>query len=323
MSESSAFAILADIGATNARFALLESGRPIDTTTYSVADYASPVEAARAFLAGPAAGHAPQMAVIAAAGPVVNGRVTMTNAAWTVDAERIRNGLGLPAVHVINDFEALGWALPDLRPADLFDIGQVTPAGQGTMAVMGPGTGFGLAALASDGKVEVVLVTEAGHATLPSENRREDAIILALRERLQHVSVERVLSGPGLVQLYHAIAEVDGLTVPQRSAAEIVEHALAGDCEASRNTLEAFCAFLGGAAGNAALTLGAIGGVFIAGGIAPRFTDFLRQSAFRERFEAKGRMAPYLARIPTRVIVHPYPAFVGLARLARVRSRQA
>jgi glucokinase len=302
---------------------LLEHGQPIDTTRYAVADYASPVEAARAFLAGPAAGHAPQMAVIAAAGPVVNGRVTMTNAAWTVDAERIRNGLGLPAVHVINDFEALGWALPDLRPADLFDIGQVTPPGLGTMAVMGPGTGFGLAALASDGKVEVVLVTEAGHATLPSENRREDAIILALRERLQHVSVERVLSGPGLVQLYHAIAEVDGLTVPQRSAAEIVEHALAGDCEASRNTLEAFCAFLGGAAGNAALTLGAIGGVFIAGGIAPRFTDFLRQSAFRERFEAKGRMAPYLARIPTRVIVHPYPAFVGLARLARVRSRQA
>jgi glucokinase len=323
MSESSAVAVLADIGATNARFALLEHGQPIDTTRYAVADYASPVEAARAFLAGPAAGHTPQMAVIAAAGPVVNGRVTMTNAAWTVDAERIRNGLGLPAVHVINDFEALGWALPDLRPADLFDIGQVTPPGQGTMAVMGPGTGFGLAALASDGKVEVVLVTEAGHATLPSENRREDAIILALRERLQHVSVERVLSGPGLVQLYHAIAEVDGLTVPQRSAAEIVEHALAGDCEASRNTLEAFCAFLGGAAGNAALTLGAIGGVFIAGGIAPRFTDFLRQSAFRERFEAKGRMAPYLARIPTRVIVHPYPAFVGLARLARVRSRQA
>jgi glucokinase len=322
MSESSVVAVLADIGATNARFALLEHGQPIDTTRYAVADYASPVEAARAFLAGPAAGHTPQMAVIAAAGPVVNGRVTMTNAAWTVDAERIRNGLNLQAVHVINDFEALGWALPDLRPADFFDIGQVTPPGQGTMAVMGPGTGFGLAALASDGKVEVVLVTEAGHATLPSENRREDAVILALRERLQHVSVERVLSGPGLVQLYHAIAEVDGLTVPQRSAAEIVQHALAGDCEASRNTLEAFCAFLGGAAGNAALTLGAVGGVFIAGGIAPRFTDFLRQSAFRERFEAKGRMASYLARIPTQVIVHQYPAFVGLARLARVRSRQ-
>jgi glucokinase len=323
MTDISPVAILADIGATNARFALLEDSQRLDTTTYAVADYASPVEAARAFLAGPAAGHKPTMAVLAAAGPVVNGRITMTNAAWTVDAERIRNGLGLASVYVINDFEALGWALPGLRPADLVELGHVWPPGHGTMAVMGPGTGFGLAALASDGKTEVVLVTEAGHATLPSENRREDAIILVLRERLQHVSVERVLSGPGLVQLYHAIAEVDALTVPQRSAAEIVDHALAGDCEACRNALDAFCAFLGGVAGNAALTLGALGGVFIAGGIAPRFTDFLRQSAFRERFEAKGRMSPYMARIPTSIVVHPYPAFVGLARLARVRAAQA
>jgi glucokinase len=254
--------------------------------------------------------------VLAAAGPVVNGRVTMTNAAWTVDAERIRQGLGLQAVHVINDFEAQGWALPGYRPADLVEIGHVSPPEEGTMAVMGPGSGFGLAAMARDGKTEIVLVTEAGHATLSSENRREDAIITALRDRLQHVSVERLMSGPGLVNLYHAIAEVDGLTVPQRSAAEIVEHALAGDCVECRNTLEAFCAFLGSVAGNAALTLGARAGVFIGGGIAPRFTDFLKQSPFRERFEAKGRMQPYLAKIPTWVIVHPYPAFVGLARLA-------
>ena len=126
----------------------------------------------------------------------------------------------------------------------------------------------------------------------------------------------------GWFSLYHAIAEVDALTVPQRSAAEIVDHALAGDCEACRNALDAFCAFLGGVAGNAALTLGALGGVFIAGGIAPRFTDFLRQSAFRERFEAKGRMSPYMARIPTSIVVHPYPAFVGLARLARAHGVQ-
>lgn len=313
-------AILADIGATSARFALLTDAQPIDTTTYAVADYASPVEAARAFLAGPAAGHKPDTAVIAAAGPVVNGRVAMTNAAWTVDTDRIRQGLGLRGVRVINDFEALGWALPGLRAPDLIDVGGVWPPHQGTMAVMGPGTGFGLAALASNGSTEVVLVTEAGHATLPSENRREDAIIAALRVRVQHVSIERVLSGPGLIQLYQAVAEIDNVAAPQRNAAEIVEHALAGDCEVSRNTLEAFCAFLGSVAGNAALTLGALGGVFIAGGIAPRFTEFLRHSAFRERFEAKGRMTPYLARIPTSVIVHPYPAFVGLARLARMAA---
>jgi glucokinase len=322
MPEATATALLSDIGATNARFALLAEGQRLDTTTYAVADYASPVEAAREFLAGPAAGHKPQIAVLAAAGPVVNGRVTMTNAAWTVDAERIRQGLGLQAVHVINDFEAQGWALPGYRPADLVEIGHVPEPDEGTMVVMGPGSGFGLAGMARDGKTEIVLVTEAGHATLSSENRREDAIITALRDRLQHVSVERLMSGPGLVNLYHAIAEVDGLTVPQRSAAEIVEHALAGDNVECRNTLEAFCAFLGSVAGNAALTLGARAGVFIGGGIAPRFTDFIKQSPFRERFEAKGRMQPYLEKIPTWVIVHPYPAFVGLARLARAHGAQ-
>ena len=316
-------AIVGDIGGTSARLGLVVDGEPTLITTYAVADHASPVEAARAYLAGPAAGHAPQTAVIAAAGPVVNGRATMTNAAWTVDADRIRQGLGLQSAHVINDFEALGWALPGFRPADLVPVGPAVSPAQGTMAVMGPGTGFGLAAMLIDGRSEAVLVTEGGHATLASESRREDAIIAELRERLHHVSVERILSGPGLIQLYHAIAAVDRLTVPQRSSPEIVAHALAGDCEASRATLESFCAFLGSEAGNVALTLGALGGVFIGGGITPRFTDFLRQSAFRERFEAKGRMAPYLARIPTWVIVHPYPAFVGLARLARVRAASA
>ncbi len=312
--------LLADIGATSARFALLKNHQLSNPTTYAVADYVSPIEAARAFITGLTSDAKPHTALVAAAGPVVDGRVMMTNAAWSVDANRMRQGLGLQAVHVINDFEALGWSLPGFVSADFAVIGEAQPPSHGTMTVMGPGTGFGLSALASNGGTEVVLVTEAGHATLSSENRREDAIILALRERLQHVSVERVLSGPGLIQLYEAIAQVDGLVVPQRSSADIVAHALAGDCEACRSALDAFCAFLGSAAGNAALTLGARGGVFIAGGIVPRFIDFLRQSAFRARFEAKGRMASYLAHIPTAVVIHPFPAFIGLARLARCRD---
>jgi glucokinase len=313
-------ALLADIGATNARFALLTNNQELHPATYAVADHASPVEAARAYLAAHSREQRPGIAVIAAAGPVENGRVTMTNAAWTVDADRIRDGLGLRSVRVINDFEAVAWALPDLTATDLAQIGPVALQDSGTMVVMGPGTGFGLAALASDHDAEVVLVTEAGHATLASENRREDAIILALRERLHHISVERVLSGPGLVQLYHVIAHIDGGTAPERDSAGIVAHALAGDCETSRATLDAFCAFLGSVAGNVALTLGARRGVFIAGGIAPRFIDFLRRSSFRERFETKGRMGSYLTRIPTMVITHPFPAFVGLARLARTRA---
>ena len=313
--------LISDIGATNARFALLVDSQIVVSETYAVADYASPVEAARAFLSGPAAGHSPDQALIAAAGPVDRGRVALTNAAWIVDSDRIRDGLKMTDVVVLNDFEALGWALPALRPDDLVTLGTPRAAGGGTMAVMGPGSGFGLAAMAFGMTGEAVLVTEGGHATLSSENRREDAIILALRQQLHHVSVERVLSGSGLMHLYHAIARVDGTTVPERDNSEIVAHAMAGDCEVSRETLELFCAFLGSAAGNIALTLGARGGVFIAGGIAPRFVDFLRRSAFRERFEAKGRMSAYLAQIPTAVIVHATPAFIGLTHLASVRSR--
>lgn len=321
MTTSPASSLLADIGATNARFALLVEERIVASEIYAVANYASPLEAARVFLAGPAAGHAPHQALIAAAGPVERGRVALTNAAWLIDPDRIREGLKIDDVQVLNDFEALGWSLPALRADDLATLGPPSAAGAGTMAVMGPGSGFGLAAMAFGMMGEAVLVTEGGHATLSSENLREDAIILALRQHLHHVSVERVLSGSGLMHLYHAIARVDGKTVPERDSGEIVSHALAGDCEVSRETLELFCAFLGSAAGNIALTLGARGGVFIAGGIAPRFVDFLRQSAFRERFEAKGRMSTYLAQIPTAVIVHTTPAFIGLAHLAKVRNR--
>lgn len=316
MTSAPASALLADIGATNARFALLAESHVVASETYAVADYASPIDAARTFLAGPAVGHRPNRALIAAAGPVNEGRITLTNAAWIVDPERIAKGLDLQEVQVLNDFEALGWSLPALRPENLVMVGTPRGGKQGTMAVMGPGTGFGLAASARGRQEEIVLVTEGGHATLSSENRREDAVILALRGQMHHVSVESVLSGPGLIQLYHAIARTDGKSVPARDNVEIIEHALAGDCAVSRETLDLFCAFLGAAAGNIALTLGARGGVFVAGGIVPRFTDFLQRSAFRERFEAKSRMSAYLRQIPTAVIVHPTPAFIGLAYLA-------
>jgi glucokinase len=196
MTTPAGSAILADIGGTNARYALLVGTEIGPLATYNVADHASPVEAARLFLDGPAAGYAPRRALLAAAGPAENGRITLTNAGWTVDATTIREGLGLAEVRVLNDFEALAWALPALRADDLFTLGAWGPGERGTMAVMGPGSGFGLAALVLGPAGETALVTEGGHATLAGGNRREDAIILALREQLHHVSVERVLSGP-------------------------------------------------------------------------------------------------------------------------------
>jgi glucokinase len=317
MSQHVEVALLADIGATNARFAVLVGEQQSAVTTYAVASYPTPVDAAREFLAGPGGGAQPQTAVIAAAGPVHNGRVTMVNAAWEVDEQLIQQGLALRSAHVINDFAAQAWALPGLRGADLVAIGEVAPTVPGTMVVMGPGSGFGLAAMTTNGGKEAVLVTEAGHATLPAENRRDEVIIQSMRDKFGHISIERALSGPGLVHLYDAITAIDGASVPQRTAAEIAEHALAGNCSTCHAALDAFCGFLGSVAGNEALTFGALGGVFIGGGIVPRFTDFLRRSAFRERFTAKGRLSTYLTPIPTAVVVHPNPAFLGLARLAQ------
>ncbi|MGE4044708.1 MAG: glucokinase [Acetobacteraceae bacterium] len=310
--------ILADIGATNARFAVLAGTDLGEVSVYPVAEHATPADALRAFLTGPAADLKPRSAALAAAGPLVDGRISMLNAGWTLDPDELARALQLDDVRLLNDFEALAWSLPEFGPSDLFALDDVPRPGRGTMAVIGPGTGFGMAAVVQDTATEVVLVTEGGHATLACTTAREEAIVRALREEFAHVSVERVLSGSGLEALYRAVAKVDGRDAPPREDAAIVAHALAGDCENSRETLLAFCGFLGGVAGDTALTLGARGGVFIGGGITPRFTDFLRASEFRARFEEKGRLRFYQQRIPTAVIMHRSPAFLGLTRLVRM-----
>jgi glucokinase len=241
----------------------------------------------------------------------------MVNAGWTLSAPLLASALGLTTARVLNDFEALAWALPDLGPSDLVALDDVPRPATGNLAVIGPGTGFGLAALVRGPGDDRPVVTEGGHATLAAEDTREDAVIDCLRAEFGHVSIERVLSGAGLAALYRALAKVENRAVPERDSPAIVARALAGDCAHSGDTLAMFCAFLGSVAGNTALTLGATGGVFIGGGVTPRFRSFLIASSFRSRFEGKGRLQPYLARIPTRLIVHANPAFVGLCRLAR------
>jgi glucokinase len=312
-------AILGDLGATYARLALLHRGKIGPITTVNVEDYSTPVDAIRAFLESASADR-PTHATIAAAGPVVNDRIVMTNAPWVVDAGTITAAFGLSSTVILNDFAALAWALPALTVADVQQVGRGTAAAGAPLAVLGPGSGFGVAGLVRGQKEEIAVVTEGGHATLPADNEREEAIIRALREKFGHVSIERALSGSYLGALCTAVAAVDGLLDPGGDAPEIVSRALQRSCPASLATLELFCALLGSVAGNIALTLGAQGGVFIAGGLVPRFLDFFQRSTFRERFEGKGRLTEYLARVPTCVITHPHPAFLGLARLA-ARSR--
>ena len=307
--------LLADIGGTNARFALTRAGAVEETRHFLVADHLGPLEAIRAFLDEVGPQVMPRRAALAFAGPVEDGRAQLTNGNWRVSASGLRRILDLDSVAVVNDCAAAAWALSKLGGEDLVPLGGGAAAKGAPAAMIGPGTGLGVAGFIPGRPRPVVVASEGGHVTMPPADRRESALLEYLRGRFGHVSAERVLSGPGLENLFQAVAAVDGLTAPSRPAQEIVAQALAGGCRVSVAALDCFCAMLGTMAGNLALTFGARGGIYIGGGVVPRFAEFLAASRFRERFESKGRFAAYLDRIPAFVIVHPDPAFLGLAAL--------
>jgi glucokinase len=305
--------LLADIGGTNARFALMDDGAIGPIEHLRVADFKSSVDAVASFLWKHKAGGHPSAAVMDVAGPIENNRCALTNSHWVIDGAELVGEFGLRSAKLLNDFEAVGWSLPALQHNDLFPLGGGAAVAGAPMLVIGPGTGFGAACfLPNDGR-PAVAVTEAGHATLPATTEREAQVIAGMRARLGHVSIERgALSGMGIEHLYQAIAELDGAEVPQRDAAAITQSALDGSCATSVATLDMFCSWLGAVAGNLALTFCARGGVYIAGGIPPRFPDRVAQSAFRKQFESKGRYDSYLRPIPAFIVTKPDISFLGL-----------
>jgi glucokinase len=312
-------AVLADVGGTNVRFAILAGDRLGPIEHMANCDHARFGDALAMFLARQTGRAAIRRAIFGVAGVVEGDRCALTNNPWVVDAAELRGRFGFTDIHLVNDFEAIAWSLPHLTPGDIRKIGGREPVAQAPMVVLGPGTGLGVAAYVPGERGASVLRSEGGHVTMPSSSLREDAVIENLRQRFGHVSAERVLSGHGLENLYHAIASIDALIVPERNAAEITQTALGNNCVASRAALDVFCAMLGTIAGNFALSFGAQGGVFIAGGIASRIRDYLPRSQFRARFEAKGRMRPYVEAIPAYLILHEDPAFIGLRSLAAQR----
>jgi glucokinase len=313
--------LVADIGGTNARFGLIEGpgAAPTRVHTLSTRDHAGMGEAAAAYLAEHAADVTPGAACLAIAGPVVNGACRLTNAHWEPDtAENVRAKLGLAHVDVINDFEALAYALPNLEPADLHPIGGDTlPGGDGTapLAVLGPGTGLGVAALIPTPSGWLPNPGEGGQVDIPAGTDLEVEVMRLLRAEQGATNAEYLLSGDGLVRMHRFLGMIhDVRTEPGVTAADIC----ARRDPLSAETLEMFCALLGAFAGNAALTLGARGGVFLGGGILPRIAEVLEKSDFRRRFEAKPRVEDYIRAIPTAIITHPGPALVGAAaRLAQ------
>jgi glucokinase len=237
----------------------------------------------------------------------------MTNHPWTFSVSALEKQLGLERLLVINDFTAQALALPHLKDSDKFGVGGGAAQAGYPIGVLGPGSGLGVSGLIPAANKWIPLSGEGGHATMPPITDRESAVLGALRRHLDHVSAERVLSGPGLVNLYSALAEVDGVPARQYTAAQITDAETGNRDPLCREATDMFCAMLGTVAGNLALTLGAKGGVYIGGGIVPRLEERFAASPFRERFEAKGRFREYLAAIPTYVVTHKLPAFLGCA----------
>ena len=308
--------LLGDIGGTTARFAVLTGDTLGPIGHLPVSGYRSTIEAIDGYLGSRRDRSRIDAAVLGVAGPVERGRCIILNSEWTTDAAELHTAFGFKSINLINDFEAIAYALPYLSAHDVKPLSEGKPSPRETMAVIGPGTGLGMAGLVRHEGGTTIIATEGGHTTLPGTTPREDAVIAYLRRRFGHASAERVLSGPGLENLYSAIAAIDNAPVSRRTAAEITRHALERSCPTCLEAVEMFCAMLGTVAGNLALMLRARGGVYISGGIAPRLIDPLAQSDFHARFVAKGRFRTYLESIPTTVIVNPDAAFLGLRSLA-------
>jgi len=307
--------LIADIGGTNVRFGIAAGDEIRGIRTLANADHESLADAARAYLKETK--EKPDSGAFAIATPLDGtDHVEMTNHTWTFSIKDTARKIGLKNLRVINDFMALACGVPHLAPGDYYQSGGGKALAGMPVGIIGPGTGLGVGLVVFvDGK-PVPIATEGGHVTMPATGPREFALFEYLKQqKYHHISAERVISGKGLVNIYDAIVGVDGLDLPEKQPADITEAALQGSCKASAEALELMCHFLGVCAGNLALTTGAGGGIYVAGGIVPQLGDYFKQSRFRESFVAKGRFRDYLERIPTFVVTHPQPGLEGLKHL--------
>jgi glucokinase len=311
--------LVADIGGTNARFALtdLDAAQPTlgDVTPLRCADFASLQHACEHYLAG--VGAKPSRAAIAVASPVNTDEIRLTNRAWSFSRGELEQALGLDRLLMLNDFGAVAWAVPALGADDVVHLyGPSSRPPTAPVTLIGPGTGLGVALLVGgDARGWTVIETEGGHATF-APVIEEDRLIARWLDSLHgRTSNERVLCGTGLAQIDAVMrdpARPAGQAPSLRDPADVVRLALEGHDVAARRALARFCAILGAVCGDVALVHGARS-VVIAGGIVPRFVPFLRASAFRERFLAKGRVAAYLENVAVDVITHPQPGLLGAA----------
>jgi glucokinase len=312
--------LVADIGATHARFALAEANaEDVVADSMMVAGIATLEDALARFLEakGVSAGEI-EAAVLAAAGPVrADGTIRMTNCPWVVDPAALKTAHNFARVRVLNDMTAAALGLLRLAPGDVEQIGGAAPAPDAPKAILAPGTGLGVSGLIPCGSGDwTPLASEGGHVDLAPHNDREIAIVFHLLREFGHASPERVLSGLGLETLYKTLSALDGSGAAPRAAVDIAGAARRGEAQAVE-TISLFCGWLGAVAGDLALTLGARGGVYVAGGIVPQWGGLFDRALFRRRFAAKGRFAELLEPIPAFIVKRGGLALLGCLEEAR------
>lgn len=313
--KTSVHYLVGDIGGTNTRFALIRGDlQPLEHAltlpTEQFEDLADAMQEYLQRVGSPVV----ERACIAIANPITGDWLRMTNTHWSFSIEQTRLQLGLNQLRMLNDWEAMAMSGPVLKAADLFKIGAGDIQEGAPKGFIGPGTGLGVSSLtrSHDGQW-VACAGEGGHVTLAPTCNREIDILSVLLKTYAHVSVERVVSGMGLENIYKAICELEGCEAESLVAADITERALKANDVICEESLDRMCRFLGSAAGNLALTIGARGGIYVGGGIVGKLGKYFADSGFREAFEAKGRFKSYMEDIPTYVISAPQPALLGAA----------
>lgn len=313
--------LIGDIGGTNARFALGDPKRPgfTDVRTLQCADYASADDAIRSYLEDVGA-KSPDVICLAAAGPIVDQRVRFTNNPWRIASAELAEHFGTDKVRLLNDFEAIAYSVPFLGEEDCLPFGLPEPgpldADHYTVGIIGPGTGLGAVGLRRHGDLLIPIAGEASHGGFAPETQVQIDMLSALRERLDRVSTERFVSGPGIENIYWALCRIHGEQRPQLRAAEIFSKAQDRSDPRAAESVQVFFEILGQVAGDFALALGAQHGIFIAGGIVKRYPEMLEDSRFRAGFERKGRHRSIMERIPTQLILHAQPGLLGASYCA-------
>lgn len=308
------FALVGDIGGTHARFALVERGSRVllHTRTLKCQDYSGPQAAIDDYLAGVPVTRVAE-ACFAVAAPVVGNSVAMTNNHWVFDVESLRSAGGWNRFQLVNDYLAMALGVLHVPQDKLVSVGGPARRQPGPLLIMGPGTGLGVSALVPSRQGWLPLSTEGGHVDFAPADEIEGQILTQLRPQFGRVSVERLLCGDGLMNLYRALAVIKAVPEELTTPEQVTKAAGNGSNELAQETLQRFCRILGRVAGNAALTLGSFGGVYLCGGILPAMLPFFLTSAFREEFENKGRMQPLLVATPVWVVRDSLTGLYGAA----------